>query len=77
MANLRLENLHFTYNNFAFDLDERQICMIEGNYKMMKSLARVSNEFLVPSNGRLRVVQRGVHFTIEQRRAKSTIGKFL
>ena len=34
MANLELENLHSTFNNFAFDLDERKIRMIEGNYKM-------------------------------------------
>ena len=51
MENLRLENFHRTYNNFAFDLDERQIRMIKGNYKMIKSVALVSNEFLVVQRG--------------------------
>ena len=46
MAN-QLENLHPPYNNFGLDLDERQIRMIEGNYKMMKSLALVLNKFIV------------------------------
>ena len=35
MANPRLENLHSNFNNFAFELDERQVRVIEGNYKMM------------------------------------------
>ena len=35
MAIPELENLHLTFNNFAFELDERQIRMIEGNYKMI------------------------------------------
>ena len=43
MANLRLENIHFSYNNLAFELDERQIRMIEGNYKIMKPLANRLN----------------------------------
>ena len=38
MANPELENLHLTFNNFAFELDERQIPLIEGNYKMITSL---------------------------------------
>ena len=47
MANLRLDNVHLPYNNLAFELDERQIRMIEGNYKMIKSLALFSNKFIV------------------------------
>ena len=42
MANPRLESLHLPFNNFAFELDERQIRMIEGNYKMMNFRAWTS-----------------------------------
>ena len=50
MANLRLENLHMTFNNLGFELDERQIRMIEGNYKIMNISASdwsISNGLLV------------------------------